>query len=204
MYSIYKLPDVYKKIFLDFPNINNFLYKCFKSSNLFSSFILYFIIKMDDQTVNSFASSQTSNSNQQPATPRIDMTSSPQHSNHINDSFHSPNYNYNGPNITFECYLPLPNDTRIYHVRYTELHPLEIAQLLNDGINLPHIPDYQLPHHYNIQSLIQQQIQQQVQQSVESQIYQQNNIQQNNIQQEFSDIEDPNYISGISGMGNYN
>ncbi|PKC54381.1 hypothetical protein RhiirA1_477426, partial [Rhizophagus irregularis] len=43
------------------------------------------------------------------------------------------------------------------------LNPSENVQLLNNGINLSHIPDYQLPHHYNVQSLIQQQIQQRVQ-----------------------------------------
>ncbi len=128
------------------------------------------------------------------------MASSPQHSNHVNEnSSHSPNYNYNGPNITFEFYLTLPNDTRIYHVRYTELHPFEIAQLLNNSINLSHISDYQLPHHHNIQSLIQQQIRQQIQESVESHIYQQNNI-----QQESSNTEDSIYISGIFGMDDYN
>ncbi|RIA79165.1 hypothetical protein C1645_841377 [Glomus cerebriforme] len=74
----------------------------------------------------------------------------------------------------FVVYLSLPNDTRIYRVtyQYTELHPLENVQLLNNRIN---IPDSQFPHHYNIQSLIQQQIQQQVHQPV---VYQQNNIQQ--------------------------
>ncbi|PKY56154.1 hypothetical protein RhiirA4_476236 [Rhizophagus irregularis] len=71
----------------------------------------------------------------------------------------------------FEFYFPLPNDTRIYYVTYTELYPLENARLLNNSINLSRI---QLPHHYNIQSLIRQQIQQQVQQTV----YQQNNVQQ--------------------------
>ncbi|CAB4400051.1 unnamed protein product [Rhizophagus irregularis] len=64
--------------------------------------------------------------------------------------------------------LPL---TTIYYVAYTELLPLENARLLN---NRPRILDHQLPHHYNIQSLIRQQIQLQVQQSV----YQQNNVQQ--------------------------
>ncbi|PKY49752.1 hypothetical protein RhiirA4_465861 [Rhizophagus irregularis] len=72
---------------------------------------------------------------------------------------------------TFKFYLPLPNDTRIYCVTYTALNLLfEIAQLLNNGINLSHIPDYQFPHHYNIQFLIRQ--------FVESQIYQPNGIQQ--------------------------
>ncbi|PKK69237.1 hypothetical protein RhiirC2_781250 [Rhizophagus irregularis] len=64
-------------------------------------------------------------------------------------------------NVTFEFYFPLPNDT-------------QNARLLNDRINLSHIPDYQLSHHYNLQFLIQQQIQQQVQ----NPIYQQNDIQQ--------------------------
>ncbi|CAB5186001.1 unnamed protein product [Rhizophagus irregularis] len=75
---------------------------------------------------------------------------------------------------TFEFYFPLPNSARIYYVTYTELHPLENARLLNNSINLSRIPDHQLPHHYNLQSLIRQQIQQQGQQPV----YQQNNVQQ--------------------------
>ncbi len=50
---------------------------------------------------------------------------------------------------------------------------------MNNSINLSHIPDQQLPHHYNIQSLIQQLIQQQVQQQVQqSVVCQQNSIQQ--------------------------
>ncbi|PKC07213.1 hypothetical protein RhiirA5_418496 [Rhizophagus irregularis] len=74
-------------------------------------------------------------------------------------------------NDTFEFYFPLhDNDTRIYYITYTELHPLEIAQFLNNRVNLSCIPDHQFPQHYNIQSLIRQQIQQQVQQPV----YQQN------------------------------
>ncbi|RGB28565.1 hypothetical protein C1646_673141 [Rhizophagus diaphanus] len=77
-------------------------------------------------------------------------------------------------NDTFEFYFPLQNDTRIYYVTYTELHPLENARLLNNNINLSRIPYQQLPHHYDIQSLIRQLIQQQVQQPV----YQQNNVQE--------------------------
>src|SRR6266540_1146345 len=65
-------------------------------------------------------------------------------------------------NATFEFYLPISDDTRIFHVTYTELHPHEIARLLNNSINLSHIPQYRLPYHYNIQSLINQQIQQTV------------------------------------------
>ncbi|PKY58340.1 hypothetical protein RhiirA4_480172 [Rhizophagus irregularis] len=83
-------------------------------------------------------------------------------------------------NVTFEFYFPLPNDTRICHVtyQYTELHPLENARRLNDKINLSHIPDYQLSHHYNLQSLIQQQIQQQ---QLQHPVYQQNDIQQQSL-----------------------
>jgi hypothetical protein len=44
-------------------------------------------------------------------------------------------------------FVNLQNDTRIYYVIYSELNPLEIVQLLN---NLSHIPDYLLPHHYNL------------------------------------------------------
>ena len=77
--------------------------------------------------------------------------------------------------VVFEFYFPLPNNGRIYHVTYTELHPLENARLLNNNINLSHVPDYQSPHHYNIQNLIQQQIQQRAQQPVD---YQQNSFQQ--------------------------
>jgi hypothetical protein len=64
-------------------------------------------------------------------------------------------------NITFEFYLPLPNDTRIYHVTYTELNSTEIARLLNNRINLSHIPVHHFPHHFNVQTLIRQQIVQQ-------------------------------------------
>ena len=78
-------------------------------------------------------------------------------------------------NEIFEFYFHLPNDARIYRVTYSELHPSDNVQLLNNGINLSHIPDYQFPHHYNLQPLIQQQIQQRVQQPV---FYQQNTIQQ--------------------------
>ncbi|RIA86956.1 hypothetical protein C1645_740489 [Glomus cerebriforme] len=80
-------------------------------------------------------------------------------------------------NATFEFYVPSPNGTRIYHVVYqfTELDPLENARILNNTINLSHIPGYQFPHNYYIRPLIQQQIQQQVQQPV---VYQQNVIQQ--------------------------
>ncbi|GBB85703.1 hypothetical protein RclHR1_12190007 [Rhizophagus clarus] len=88
-------------------------------------------------------------------------------------------------NATFEFYFPLPNDTRIYYVTYTELNHLEIAQRLNNNINLSHIPGHQFPHHYNIQSWIRQLIQQ-VQQP---DVYQQNSIQQNSIQQQSFDTQ---------------
>ncbi|PKK61869.1 hypothetical protein RhiirC2_815941 [Rhizophagus irregularis] len=61
-------------------------------------------------------------------------------------------------NNTFEFYLPLPNDTRIYHVIYTELNSTEIARLLNNRIDLSHIPNHRLPYHYNVQHIIRQQI----------------------------------------------
>ncbi|UZO06588.1 uncharacterized protein OCT59_026904 [Rhizophagus irregularis] len=54
-------------------------------------------------------------------------------------------------NFTYEFYLPLPNDTRIYHVTYTELNLIEIALLLNNRIDLSHIPNHRLPYHYNVQ-----------------------------------------------------
>jgi hypothetical protein len=74
-------------------------------------------------------------------------------------------------NTVFEFYFHLPNDTRIYRVTYTELHPSENIRLLNNGINLSHIPDYQFPHHCNVQSFIRQQIQQRVQQPVQQQSF---------------------------------
>ncbi|CAB4473518.1 unnamed protein product [Rhizophagus irregularis] len=61
-------------------------------------------------------------------------------------------------NITFEFYLSLPNDTRIYHVTYTELNSMEITQLLNNRIDLSHFPDHKLPFHYNVHHLIRQEI----------------------------------------------
>ncbi|PKB98292.1 hypothetical protein RhiirA5_431613 [Rhizophagus irregularis] len=92
-------------------------------------------------------------------------------------------------NVSFEFYFPFSSsiDTRIYHVtyQYTELHPLENARLLNNNINLSHIPDPQFPPHNNIHSLIRQQIQQLIQQLV----YQQNTA--NNIQQQLSETIQP-------------
>ncbi|CAB4380963.1 unnamed protein product [Rhizophagus irregularis] len=76
-------------------------------------------------------------------------------------------------NTIFEFYFYLPNDARIYHATY---YPSENIRLLNNGINLSHISDYQLSHHYNLQSLIRQQIQQQVQHDLI--VYQQNSIHQ--------------------------
>ncbi|RIA86369.1 hypothetical protein C1645_779878 [Glomus cerebriforme] len=78
-----------------------------------------------------------------------------------NDNVRMSNVNPTTPTSqpTFEFYLPLPNDTRIYHVTYTELDSSEIARLLNNNINLSHIPDHQFPHHHKVQYLIQQRIQ---------------------------------------------
>lgn len=63
---------------------------------------------------------------------------------------------------TFEFYLPLPNDT-IYRITYTQLHSFEIATLLNNGVDISHIPDSHFPYHQNVQSFIRQQIHQRVQ-----------------------------------------
>ncbi|CAB4393581.1 unnamed protein product [Rhizophagus irregularis] len=65
---------------------------------------------------------------------------------------------------TFEFYLALPNDTIIY-VTYTKLSQIEIAQHLNNKINLSHIPNNQFSHHYYVQNLIQRQIIQKSQQN---------------------------------------
>jgi hypothetical protein len=62
-------------------------------------------------------------------------------------------------NTTFEVYLPL--DGHIYYITYTKLNILEIARLLNNRVDLSHIPDDQFPQHHVIQSLIQQQVPQQ-------------------------------------------
>ncbi|CAG8439540.1 13999_t:CDS:2 [Funneliformis caledonium] len=78
-------------------------------------------------------------------------------------------------NFTYEFYLPT-NDARIYHVTYTELPTHEIARRLNSRINLSHVPEFQFPYHYNIQSLIHQRIQQQLQQTTTSQAYSENPI----------------------------
>ncbi|CAB4476859.1 hypothetical protein RhiirA1_457513 [Rhizophagus irregularis] len=66
---------------------------------------------------------------------------------------------------TFELYLALPNDTILIYVTYTELNPIEIAQRLNNNINLSHIPDHQFQHHYYLQNLIKGQIIQKSQQN---------------------------------------
>ncbi|CAB4445431.1 unnamed protein product [Rhizophagus irregularis] len=95
-------------------------------------------------------------------------------SNPNSDTSNINNINTTAPalqNFTYEFYLPLPNDTRIYHVTYTELNLIEIALLLNNRIDLSHIPNHRLPYHYNVQRLIRQEI---IQQSVAG--YQQNTI----------------------------
>ncbi|RGB41691.1 hypothetical protein C1646_810539 [Rhizophagus diaphanus] len=89
-------------------------------------------------------------------------------------------------NVSFEFYFPFSSsiDTRIYHVtyKYTELHPLENARLLNNSINLSHITNPQFPLHNNIHSLIRQQLIQQL-------VYQQNTA--NNIQQQLFEFIQP-------------
>ncbi|GBC08970.1 hypothetical protein RclHR1_08510006 [Rhizophagus clarus] len=90
-------------------------------------------------------------------------------------------------NNTFEFYLPLPNNTRIYYVTYTELNSIEIARLLNNRIDLSHVPNHQLPYHYNVQHLIRQQIVPRQQQIV--------GYQQNTISRQYYDTMDNHPIS---------
>jgi hypothetical protein len=76
---------------------------------------------------------------------------------------------------TFEFYLPLPNDT-VYQVTYTKLRSIDITTLLNNGVDISHIPNSHLPHHQIVQRLINQQIYQRTQQRVyqpqqQSQLY---------------------------------
>ncbi|RIA89798.1 hypothetical protein C1645_824252 [Glomus cerebriforme] len=125
------------------------------------------------QTENSFAPLQILNNNEQNI-QHSSINNATMSNTIINTAIPAPQ------NATFEFYFPF--GSRIYHITYqcTELHPLENARLLNNNINLSHIPNYQFPHHYNIQSLIQQQIQQQVQQP-----------QQNPIQQSFNTSMSP-------------
>ncbi|EXX79354.1 hypothetical protein RirG_006420 [Rhizophagus irregularis DAOM 197198w] len=55
----------------------------------------------------------------------IDNNENFQHTSMILDTSHINNIDMTAlapQNITFEFYLPLPNDTRIYHVTYTELN----------------------------------------------------------------------------------
>ncbi|PKK62048.1 hypothetical protein RhiirC2_855928 [Rhizophagus irregularis] len=91
-------------------------------------------------------------------------------------------------NITYEFYFPLPKNTRIYHVTYTELNLTEVAQLLNNRIDLSHVPDHRFPYHHNVQHSIRQEI---VQQSAG---YQQNYIPQQSfdIQPNFQEYSDNN------------
>uniref|UniRef100_U9TEJ6 Uncharacterized protein n=1 Tax=Rhizophagus irregularis (strain DAOM 181602 / DAOM 197198 / MUCL 43194) TaxID=747089 RepID=U9TEJ6_RHIID len=83
-------------------------------------------------------------------------------------------------NQNTQDYYNLPTDQTpllnkfliIVTIKTSNIQCWKNVQLLNDGIN--RIPYYLLPHHHNVQSLIQQQIQQQVQHSI---VYQQNRIQ---------------------------
>ncbi|CAG8578988.1 1176_t:CDS:1 [Funneliformis caledonium] len=113
-----------------------------------------------------------SNDNNQQPTPFSYTCNNNQNFQHNNNNGAYPNIAAHSAPVTalphftsFECYLP-SNDGRIYHVLYTELSPLEITRLLNNGKDLSNFP-----------RMIQQD-----QHPVESQAYQQNNV-QNNIQQ---------------------
>lgn len=82
--------------------------------------------------------------------------------NNINYHVGISNPNNTVPPKTFEFYLPLSDDT-IYQVTYTRLRSLDIARLLNNGVDKSHIPDSHFPLHQNVESIIRQQIHQRVQ-----------------------------------------
>src|SRR5437016_2215514 len=84
----------------------------------------------------------------------------PNNNNNYHVAISDPNNNVSPD--TFEFYLPLPNDM-IYRVTYTQLHSFEIARLLNNGVDISHIPDSQFSHHQHVQQSIRQQIHQRVQ-----------------------------------------
>jgi hypothetical protein len=88
----------------------------------------------------------------------FDFSQIPNNNNNNNNLGISNTNNAGFHNDTFVFYLALPNDTRVYYVTYTELQSLETARLLNNGINLSHIPDDQFSHHHKIQTGIQQQV----------------------------------------------
>ncbi|CAB4373325.1 unnamed protein product [Rhizophagus irregularis] len=130
----------------------------------------------DCSTGNNFVPSIIDNNENLQHTSNPNMNLDTSHINNIDMTALAPQ------NITFEFYFPLPNDTRIYHVTYTELNSVGIAQLLNDRINLSHILNHRLPYHYNIQNLIRQEI---VQKSTPQQSFDTMDIQRNF--QEYSD-----------------
>ncbi|CAB4399921.1 unnamed protein product [Rhizophagus irregularis] len=133
-------------------------------------------IIQDHSTGNNFVSSNIDNNENFQHTSNPNMNLNTSHINNIDMTALA------SQNITFEFYLPLPNDTRIYHVTYTELNSVGIAQLLNNRINLSHFLNHRLPHHYNIQHLIRQEI---VQKSTPQQSFDNMDIQRNF--QEYSD-----------------
>src|SRR5947207_11050610 len=92
-----------------------------------------------NQTGNSFAPLQIVDNNEL----NFQHTSNVRMSNTNLDTLHANTTAPAPQNTTFEFYLPLQNDARIYHVTYRELDSLEIGQLLNNSINLSHIPYYQ-------------------------------------------------------------
>ncbi|RIA85437.1 hypothetical protein C1645_781829 [Glomus cerebriforme] len=116
-----------------------------------------------DQTRNSPISSQIvdNNNESQISNNNINMSNTNLDTSYINTAT-PPSQNTS--NITYEFYLPLPNDTRIFYVTYTELDSLEVARLLNNRINIS-------SHNSNIHSLIQQLI-------CQDQQHQQHNVQQ--------------------------
>ncbi|RIA97129.1 hypothetical protein C1645_314545 [Glomus cerebriforme] len=114
-----------------------------------------------NQTGNSSTPSQIADNNNFQQTSNVNMPNT--NSTILHDNTVAP-----PQNTTFEFYLPLPNDTRVYYVTYTELDSLEIARRLNNGMNNGMNIS---PFHYNIQSLIHQLIHQIQQQNIQQQSF---------------------------------
>jgi hypothetical protein len=103
-------------------------------------------------------------------------------------------------NTTFEFYFHLPNDARIFRVTYSELQPSENIRLLNSGINLSHIPDYKLPHHYNVQSFIRQQIQQRVQQPIQQHSFDTTRTHMTSLGNTSDNLQDMGYVGVLNNQ----
>jgi hypothetical protein len=115
----------------------------------------YYNLQMDNlptnQTGNSSSSRQILNNNNNSENIQQSLINSVEVSNPNLNTLPISTINTPTPAPQNEFYL-LSGDARIYYVtyQYTELHPLENVRLLNDRINLSHIPNYQIPHHNNM------------------------------------------------------